>query len=81
MVRAKEVTAEGSLQASAGTPAHGRLAGQLFRTLFDDLPNPAYIWRQEGEGDFRLIDSNRAAAELPFSNVDALVGLRVADLQ
>lgn len=81
MVRAKQVTAEGGLQASAGTPAHGRLAGQLFRKLFDDLPNPAYIWRQEADGDFRLVDSNRAATEVPFSKVDALVGQRVADLQ
>ena len=52
----------------------------LFRVHFDNLPRPAYIWRREG-GDFALVAFNRAAAEVPYSDVASLLGKTASDLK
>jgi PAS domain S-box-containing protein len=52
----------------------------LFRVHFDNLPRPAYIWRREGN-DYALIAYNRAAAELPHSDVASLIGKTASVLQ
>jgi PAS domain S-box-containing protein len=62
--------------------SYGRqaLAGDnLFRTHFDNLPLPAYLWGRSG-ADFVLLAHNRAAAALHFSEVTALIGISVRDL-
>ena len=51
----------------------------LFRTHFENLPGPAYIWRRSG-GDFVLIAHNRAAASLKFSDPSNLIGMRSHEL-
>ena len=52
----------------------------LFRVHFDNLPRPAYIWQRQGD-DFVLIAYNRAAGNLEYSNVAALVGKTATELQ
>ncbi len=52
----------------------------LFRVHFDNLPRPAYIWRREGN-DFALVAYNRAASEVPYSDVASLLGKTATDLQ
>jgi len=52
----------------------------LFRVHFDNLPRPAYIWQRQRE-DFVLIAYNRAAGDLEYSNVAALVGKTAMELQ
>lgn len=52
----------------------------LFRTHFENLPGPAYIWERTGD-DFVLVAHNRAAGALQFSRVADYIGMRVSDLQ
>jgi len=52
----------------------------LFRVHFENLPRPAYIWRREGE-DFALVAYNRAASEVPYSNVASLLNMTAKDLR
>ncbi len=51
----------------------------LFRTHFDNLPGPAYIFRRSDD-DFVLIAHNRAASALKFSDATKLTGVRSRDL-
>ena len=64
-----------AIAAELAAPADG-----LFRTLFENLPNPSYIWQRSGD-DFVLVDSNRAAQTLSFSEVRPLIGRGVVELQ
>ena len=61
----------------------GRLASTpdagLFRTHFENLPGPAYIWRRSGD-DFILIAHNKAAAALKYSDPSNLIGVRSQEL-
>ncbi len=52
----------------------------LFRVHFDNLPRPAYIWRREGN-DFAFVAYNRAAGEVPYSDVASLLGRTASELQ
>ena len=44
----------------------------VFRTHFDSLPGPAYIWRRDGE-DFRLIAHNRAGATIGQQRMESAI--------
>lgn len=46
---------------------------RLFRAHFERLPGPAYMLRRRGD-DYQLIAYNRAAAELPFSRAEKMLG-------
>jgi two-component system sensor kinase FixL len=45
----------------------GEVDDRIFRTHFENLPGPAFIWHREGE-DFRLIAHNRAGASVGSSS-------------
>jgi two-component system, LuxR family, sensor kinase FixL len=53
---------------------------KLFQMHFDNLPQPAYIWRREGN-DFAFVAFNRAAGEVPYSDVAGLLGRTARELQ
>lgn len=55
------------------------LDDEFFRTLFDTLPIPAYIWQREGD-DYRLVAVNNAAASLPMSRTRDFVGRTAREL-
>ena len=55
------------------------LDDEFFRTLFDTLPIPAYIWQREGD-DYRLVAVNTAAASLPMSRTRDFVGRTAREL-
>jgi PAS domain S-box-containing protein len=46
---------------------------RLFRAHFERLPGPAYMLRRRGD-DYQLIAYNRAAAQLPFSRAEKMLG-------
>ncbi len=52
----------------------------FFRTHFDNLPGPAYIWKRSGD-DFLLVAYNRAAGALSFSKIADHVGKTLSSLQ
>jgi hypothetical protein len=52
----------------------------LFRTHFESLPGPAYIWRRQDD-DFALVAYNAAAGLLRHSHVAGYLGMRCSDLQ
>lgn len=70
--------ANGTERATAGKPALPN--DNLFRTHFESLPGPAYIWRRLDD-DFALVAYNAAAASLRHSHVAEYVGMRCGDLQ
>jgi PAS domain S-box-containing protein len=51
----------------------------FFRTLFDTLPIPAYIWQRSG-ADYRLVALNRAAAGLSMSRTRDFLGRTAREL-
>jgi two-component system, LuxR family, sensor kinase FixL len=55
------------------------LDDRLFRTHFENLPGPAFIWRRDGD-DFRLLAHNRAGAVLDESRMTPLIGGRASEL-
>lgn len=61
----------------ADSSAH--LDDRVFRTHFDNLPGPAFIWRREGD-DFRLLAHNRAGATIGNRLMGPLVGSTASEL-
>ncbi|HEX5049084.1 MAG TPA: PAS domain-containing protein [Gammaproteobacteria bacterium] len=61
----------------AAAPAE--LDDRLFRTHFDNLPGPAFIWQRDGD-DFRLIAHNRAGAMIAADQAGSHVGRLASDL-
>ena len=59
--------------AAPGRDSSGLLDERVFRTHFDNLPGPAFIWRREGD-DFRLIAHNRAGAAIGDRRMGPLIG-------
>jgi PAS domain S-box-containing protein len=55
------------------------LNDEFFRTLFDTLPLPAYIWQRSGD-DYRLVALNRAAASLTMSRTGDFLGRTAREL-
>lgn len=53
---------------------------KLFHALFQNLPDPSYIWQRSGD-DFQLIAYNLAAEEITeTTKVDDLLGAKAKDL-
>jgi PAS domain S-box-containing protein len=55
------------------------LDDRLFRTHFENLPGPAFIWRRDG-GDFRLLAHNRAGARIAEDRSGSHVGRLASEL-
>jgi PAS domain S-box-containing protein len=73
-------TGNGPDEPAAASFGREALAGEnLFRTHFDNLPLPAYLWARSA-GDFVLLAHNRAAAAPHFSEVAHLVGISAREL-
>jgi signal transduction histidine kinase len=56
-----------------------QLDDRLFRTHFENLPGPAFIWERDGD-DFRLIAHNRAGATLAADEMASHIGSRASEL-
>jgi PAS domain S-box-containing protein len=55
------------------------LDDEFFRTLFDTLPIPAYIWQRGGD-DYHLVAVNSAAASLAMSRTRDFLGRTAREL-
>jgi two-component system CheB/CheR fusion protein len=55
------------------------LTDRLFRTHFENLPDPAFMWRRDGD-DFRLVAHNRAGAVVSEVAVGNFIGIRASEL-
>jgi two-component system sensor kinase FixL len=64
--------------AARAVPA-AELDDRLFRTHFENLPGPAFIWRRDGD-DFRLLAHNRAGAKIAEDRLGSHVGRLASDL-
>ncbi|HET8699027.1 MAG TPA: PAS domain-containing protein [Gammaproteobacteria bacterium] len=72
---------------ASGSIAGGLVAGaapaelddRLFRTHFENLPGPAFIWRRDGD-DFRLLAHNRAGAQIAEDQTGSHLGARASEL-
>jgi len=51
---------------------------RLFRAHFERLPGPAYMVQRRGQ-DYQLVAYNRAAAALPFSRAEKMLGALISD--
>ena len=65
--------------ARAEQVAATELDDRLFRTHFENLPGPAFIWLRDGD-DFRLLAHNRAGAILEEDQMTPLIGGRASEL-
>ncbi len=59
--------------------AHLRQSEERFRTFFQNIPEPAYLWRRTGD-DFELATHNTASVTYTDGQVTSLVGRRLRDL-
>lgn len=55
------------------------LTDRLFRTHFENLPDPAFMWRRDGD-DFRLVAHNRAGAFVSEVAVGDFIGVCASEL-
>jgi two-component system, LuxR family, sensor kinase FixL len=67
----------GHAASAAGSSDH--LDDRVFRTHFDNLPGPAFMWRREGD-DFRLIAHNRAGAAIGNRRMGPFIGGTASEL-
>ncbi|HET8697232.1 MAG TPA: PAS domain-containing protein [Gammaproteobacteria bacterium] len=70
--------ASGSI-AGAVPLAAAKLDDRLFRTHFENLPGPAFIWQRDGN-DFKLLAHNRAGAVLDEQTMTPRIGRRASEI-
>ncbi len=55
-----------------------KLSGKVFKSIFEILPHPAYIWRKVGD-NLILIDFNKEAENITEGKIKSLKGVKASE--